>query len=421
MNHQQNNLSGLNLLLKDVKGFSQAQGAWRFYNNPNVDVESLNQPIIDTGVQEINQRCKEYVLIAYDWSHLDYRGHHAKEDCIKYKRSISGDRQSKGYDFQSSLAISDVTGEPITPLIQNLKTDNQIHSTYKDNIDMSKTHLEELDERSQYVQNHFNIKKKIVDIIDREADSIALFRAYDKTDRFYIIRAKGRYTLYYKEQRYSQKDLAKDLDLGKYVKSIIYKNKDVKIYVNEIDVVIKRDSYEKVKKVDGSIGRKKVRGNHVKSRFIVEKLVNEKQEVVATWILLSNLKDDVPSEQIALWYYYRWNIESYFKLLKSSGFNLEKWQQRDSLALFKRLLIVSYACVLVWKIANSNHINSDKIRDFLVKLSGRLVEKKKKFTSSALLAGLWSFFLSMDILEMYEIEELLSIQAELSQIMKVDF
>ena len=91
------------------------------------------------------------------------------------------------------------------------------------------------------------------------------------------------------------------------------------------------------------------------------------------------------------------------------------------MALSKRLLIVSYACVLVWKIANSNHINSDKIRDFLVKLSGRLVEKKKKFTSSALLAGLWSFFLSMDILEMYEIEELLSIQAELSQIMKVDF
>ena len=121
MNHQQNNLSGLNLLLKDVKGFSQAQGAWRFYNNPNVDVESLNQPIIDTGVQEINQRCKEYVLIAYDWSHLDYRGHHAKEDCIKYKRSISGDRQSKGYDFQSSLAISDVTGEPITPLIHMIK------------------------------------------------------------------------------------------------------------------------------------------------------------------------------------------------------------------------------------------------------------------------------------------------------------
>ena len=422
MNHQQNNLSGLNLLLKDVKGFSQAQSAWRFYNNPNVDIESLNQPIIDTGVQGIDKACKEYVLVAYDWSHLDYRGHHAKDDCIKYKRSVSGDRQSKGYDFQSSLAISDVTGEPITSLIQNLKTDNQIHSTYKDDIDMEKTHLEEIDERSQYVQDYLNINKKIVDIIDREADSIALFRAYAKaTDRFYIIRAIDRNTLYHQEQRYTQKDLAKSLDLGKYVKSILYKQENVKIYVNEVDVVITRDSYKKVKNTDESISRKKITGNPVKSRFIVEKLVNEKQEIVATWILLSNLKDDVSSEKIALWYYYRWNIESYFKLLKSSGFNLEKWQQRDSLALFKRLLVVSYACVLVWKIANSNEKNSDKLRELLVKLSGRLVEKKKKFTSPALLAGLWSFFSSMDILQMYEIEELLSIKAELNQIMKIDF
>ncbi|HIP60105.1 MAG TPA: hypothetical protein EYH01_06740 [Campylobacterales bacterium] len=46
--------------------------------------------------------------------------------------------------------------------------------------------------------------------------------------------------------------------------------------------------------------------------------------MVATWILVSNLKEDVSSEKIALWYYYRWNIESYFKLLKSLGFNMEQ-------------------------------------------------------------------------------------------------
>jgi len=41
MNHKQKNTSGLNLLIKDVKGYSQAQEAWRFYNNENVDIESL--------------------------------------------------------------------------------------------------------------------------------------------------------------------------------------------------------------------------------------------------------------------------------------------------------------------------------------------------------------------------------------------
>lgn len=88
MSHKQRALTGLNLLLKDVDGFSQAQAAWRFYNNPNVDIESLSDPLLKTGIQEIEKECKEYVLIAYDWSHLDYRGHHAKKDSLIKKRNL---------------------------------------------------------------------------------------------------------------------------------------------------------------------------------------------------------------------------------------------------------------------------------------------------------------------------------------------
>jgi hypothetical protein len=49
------------------------------------------------------------------------------------------------------------------------------------------------------------------------------------------------------------------------------------------------------------------------------------------------IKQKVNAQTIAKWYYYRWNIESYFKLLKTTGFNFEKWQQEKPLALFKRL------------------------------------------------------------------------------------
>ena len=82
-------------------------------------------------------------------------------------------------------------------------------------------------------------------------------------------------------------------------------------------------------------------------------------------------------------------------------------------------LIASYACTLVWKIANDNSKNAQTIREFLVKLSGRLVEKKKKFTAPALLAGLHSFFTTMDILELYDYEELLNIKNELHELMHV--
>jgi len=113
---------------------------------------------------------------------------------------------------------------------------------------------------------------------------------------------------------------------------------------------------------DGKKKLHKTKGKTLKLRFVVERLVNDKNEIVAEWLLLSNVFDkNIDAATLANWYYYRWKIESYFKLLKSSGFNLEQWQQKEPLALLKRLLIVSNACILVWKIANDNSTNAKKI------------------------------------------------------------
>ena len=96
---------------------------------------------------------------------------------------------------------------------------------------------------------------------------------------------------------------------------------------------------------------------------------------------------------------------------------MEQWQQIEPSAIFKRLLIVSHACLLVWQIEHSNNENIKQIKEFLVKLSGRLVQRGKISTSPALLAGLWSFFSAMDMLELYDIDKLLSIREELVNFM----
>jgi IS4 transposase len=38
--------------------------------------------------------------------------------------------------------------------------------------------------------------------------------------------------------------------------------------------------------------------------------------VLRQWLLLSNLPVEVSVERAALWYYWRWRVERYFKLLK---------------------------------------------------------------------------------------------------------
>jgi hypothetical protein len=417
INHKQHSTNGLNLLFGKTEGFSQAQAAWRFYNNENVDIASLNDPMIDEAVELIEDTCDKYLLAIHDWSHLDYRTQKSKKECIKTKRSKNKKRYSVGYDLQSTLAISDKTGEPIVPLAQNLKTSSHTYSTYKDDIDQNTTHLEELQYRSRHIRTISGITKHIVDIIDREADSITLMRYYSAHQYSYLIRANDRFKVHCKGEDISQIDLARHMEPGEYVQQISYQNKTVDIYVNEVDIQLTRDAYQRTKREDGSFTRKRVKGEAIPARFVVERLISKQGETVATWLLLSNLPTHVTAQKIALWYYWRWKIESYFKLLKSSGFNLEQWQQQDPLALFKRLLIASYACVLVWKIEQDNSHRMQKIKKMLVKLSGRLVERGKESTSPALLAGLWNYFGTMYLLEMYEPDELFLMRDELKKIM----
>jgi len=416
MNIKQNAQSGMSLVL-ETDGWSQSQAAWRFYNNDNVDISSLNDPIIEEVVKEINKRKGEHVLVPYDWSHLDYKKHSKKQDLI-----ITNSENQKGYDFQSSIAL-DEKGNPLGALAQNLKSESKIYSTYDDNIDKSLTHLEELIERTRHVRSNLNIDKKIVDIIDREGDSIALMREYEKNNWLYLIRAKRNATVYLpdEDRDVKQGELADELPNGKYVKTIKFrvnkKREDVNIYVNEIEVEIKRDATKSVLDKDGKKRIVKTPGETIKSRLVVERLIDKNGNIVAQWILLTNVSTDIPAKTIATWYYHRWKIESYFKLLKTAGFNLESWQQETPQALFKRLLVVSYACLFVWKIQNSKDKNAPAVRRFLVQLSGRLIEKGKEYTTPALLAGLWVFLKMMNVLEIYDVDKLFEFKKQIGAMM----
>ena len=218
MNSKVNAKTGLNLLMR-TEGTSQVQASYRFYNNENADFTSLNNPIITHGLGEIEKQCDRYLLNAYDWSHLDYKNHHSKDGRVG-KNKKSG--QQLGYDQQSSLAISDRTGEPIAPLAQNLKIEGSVLSTYDQNIDTNLTHLEELIQRTKWIRNTLDIKKKIVDIIDREGDSVALMREYEHQEWLYLIRAKRTHTVYVPtlDETLNQGELADSLSKGEFVKSI---------------------------------------------------------------------------------------------------------------------------------------------------------------------------------------------------------
>jgi IS4 transposase len=249
-------------------------------------------------------------------------------------------------------------------------------------------------------------------------------RELDKNEALFLLRVKKTSSVFYlkEEKSYKQGELANKLSLGKLVKTIKYQKQKVTIYVNSCEIEIRRDATKMTISKDGKRKYAKIEGKAVKARFVVERLVDEENNVVAEWLLVTNILDTkVSAQTLATWYYYRWKIESYFKLLKSSGFNLEEWQQKEPIALFKRLLVVSLSCLLVWKLANDSSHNAKEIRDFLVLLSGRLIEKGKEFTLPALLAGLESYLQMMDVMLLFSHEELLDMHKNLTDLLDFDF
>jgi len=113
---------------------------------------------------------------------------------------------------------------------------------------------------------------------------------------------------------------------------------------------------------------------------------------------LTNVPPDVSAETIALWYYWRWNIESYFKLMKSGGQELEHWQQESGSAILKRLLVASMACALVWNLQRDESEESQAFQQTLVRMSGKRQKRGRPPTPGILLSGLFVLLRIFDFL-----------------------
>jgi hypothetical protein len=108
---------------------------------------------------------------------------------------------------------------------------------------------------------------------------------------------------------------------------------------------------------------------------------------------------------VALWYYWRWRVETYFKLLKGAGQQVEHWQQETGRAIAKRLLVAAMACVVVWEVARGEGEEAEALRALLVRLSGRQPGWGKAHTEPALLAGLWVLLSAPELLEHSDLDE----------------
>lgn len=397
MNSSEGISAGLKALPDKISSFASTQAAWRFYANDKTSLQILQEPLTAAAHEGIALHCDHYALCIHDWSRLSYK-HINKPDTYKVTHATD-----VGYDLQTSLLISDQAGQPLAPVAQRLVSADGSYATYEANSDPVvpvKAHLDEVTDCIGHLEQQ-GFAKPLVHLIDREGDSILHIRHWEATGSRWLIRVNDNPTVEYEGQRMACKRVADHLEF-KESREVIYHGKPAQQWVAEADIRVTRNAKPSQKKTK----KPEVPGKAVQARLVVTRVFSDEGELLAEWLLLSNVESSVNSATLALWYYWRWRIESFFKLVKSAGHELESWQQESALAIAKRLLVASMACVTVWAIAADESQEGHELKLFLVKLSGRQMRHNKPFTHPALLAGLWVFLSMLEIMDAYSPEEL---------------
>jgi hypothetical protein len=390
--------SGPRLLPDENTCQAGAMAAWRFYRNERTTFPRLAQPLIQAGCDGAARYCRDFALIDVDWCKLHFEHHPSKTD-----RTQIGHEHEIGYKLLTALLISDQDGQPLAPLCQELQTAQGWLSSRFDEPQPYGTALDDLVAPMEFVTG-LPLGKRPVFIIDAEADSIWHWRKWQAHDFLFLVRGdddrnvrlggpKGEEMLLpaVAERLREQKKFRR-------VRKVQYEGRQVGQYVAEVAVVIDRPAWLH-RVVDGERKRLVRPGVALPLRLVVTELRDKDGKVLERWYLLTNVPAEVKAATIALWYYWRWKIETYHKLLKSAGQHIEHWQQENGRALLKRLLVASMACVLAWRLGNSQAPQAAEARKVVMRLSGRQVEHGKDYTLEGLLAGIWVLLAVVTVLE----------------------
>jgi hypothetical protein len=153
----------------------------------------------------------------------------------------------------------------------------------------------------------------------------------------------------------------------------------------------------------------KVPGPALPLRLVLSRVVDDLGVVRAEWLLFTNVAAEFDAGTVAMWYYFRWQIESYHKLLKSAGMNAEEWGQQSGEAFAKRLVVASMACLTVWHLRQDDGEDAKRLKMILVRLSGRQMKWGVTDTAPALLAGLEKLLAVADLLVTEDLGEILAL------------
>lgn len=389
---------GLKALPGTADAFASTQAAWRFFANPRVTLPALVAPLRAAGCAGAAASASSYVLLVHDWSKLDYRGHRSKTDQTRLSHA-----EDIGYELTTALLVDAATGAPLAPMELSLLCAAGRWTTATTDVLPPQHHLEQIRPVMQASQT-WSLPRTVVHVIDREADAQAHFRQWIEDGHQFLVRSDRTRKVAWQDRSWSLPELTQALtDAGRFVDTgrVPIHGRTGTRWVAEAKIALDRPARQRTPH-----GRIKIGGEPLPLRLVLSRVLADDGRVLAEWWLLTNVGADVSAVTIADWYHWRWRIESFHKLLKTGGQQVESWQQESAEAIAKRLLVAAMACVCAWQLERQTTPEAVECQRLLVRLSGRQTKRTKPVTTSALLAGLHVLVPMLELLEQYTIAQL---------------
>ncbi|HEY2148314.1 MAG TPA: IS4 family transposase [Pirellulales bacterium] len=328
---------------------------------------------------------------------MDYDGHKSKTDLTQLSNALD-----RGYEMTVPLLIDADSGAPLAPMGLDVWSASGSHTTESETVEAHLPHLEQVLPWMQASQN-WQLERTCVHVIDREADSVKHLRQWDAEGHKFLVRADDRRVEFRsKSQVFSAITATLQQEQAfAFTREIDLKGRRGRQFVAETEIVLTEPAWGRTP--EGKNCR--IPGRPLRLRLVVVQVRDNEGTLLAQWWLLTNVWD-VTAEAVASWYYWRWGIESFHKLLKSAGLELEEWRQESASAIAKRVLVAAMACVTVWRLQRLNTPEAHTCQQFLVRISGRQTKRKRPITTPALLVGLHLLLTMLETLEHYTTDQL---------------
>jgi Transposase DDE domain len=407
-------VSGLSALPGTGQSFAATRAMTRFLNHPDIAFHALLEPAQDAVRQALSACFNAVTLVVHDWCMFGFNTHTSKKDRVQ--RSHEADL---GYELGTALIVDANDGRPLGPMELRLRTAEGMLSTRVGEVAMPRGHVDEVLDAMKAARQ-WNLGKQLIHVLDREADSVGHYRQWHRHGHRFVVRADNdRLVQSQNRERKIANVVAKIagsfedvLDAHGRPETVTIRGGTGRVRVAETSVVLHRPA----KKFTGertALGHKRkvdVPGPPIQLRLIVTRVVNESGRTLAQWCLLTNVDAATASAaEIGRWYAWRWQIETFHKLLKSAGMNAEQWQQETGSAFLRRLCVVVMSCLTVWHLQREDGEAAQRLRKVLVRLSGRQMQHGVESTAPALLAGLEKLLAIDDLLQTEDLREILSL------------